>query len=262
MKKILKQAVTEAGMILMHQFSKTTAYTIKENQSSIVTQADIDSERKIIEIISKAFSSHNILSEECGFQNRNSHYTWVIDPLDGTSNFAAGIPWFGVIICVLKNFQPVISGCYLPVQNQFYFAEKGVGAFLNNKVMTVSQETALKNILASYSLDFTDEPGKTEREVQIIRRLVQHIRNLRSTNCLVDLCYTADGRFGACANQTTKIWDIAGPLLLIEEAGGIASDLHGNPIHFTFTENDYNRNFEIVASNKTLHPLLIKLFTN
>jgi len=262
MEKILKQALTEAGVILTQQFRKTTAYTIKENQSSIVTQTDIDSERKIIEIVLKAFSTHNILSEEYGFQNRNSDYTWVIDPLDGTSNFAAGIPWFGVIICVLKNFQPLMSGCYLPVQNQLYFAEKGVGAFMNDLTITVSQETVLKNILAAYSLDFTDEPGKTEREVQIIKRLVQHIRNLRSTNCLVDLCCTADGRFGACANQTTKIWDIAGPSLLIEEAGGIASDLKGNPIHFTFTETDYNRNFEIVASNKILHSLLIKLIND
>jgi len=75
------------------------------------------------------FPNHNTLGEETGFHNRNSEFTWVIDPLDGTSNFAAGIPWFGVIICVLKNDIPFMTGCFLPVQNEIYFAEKGKGAF-------------------------------------------------------------------------------------------------------------------------------------
>jgi myo-inositol-1(or 4)-monophosphatase len=199
------------------------------------------------------------LGEETGFQNRNSEFTWVIDPLDGTSNFGAGLPWFGVIICVLKNSIPVVAGCFLPVQNEIYFAEKGKGASRNGERITVSTEKELKNILAAYSLDFSDEPGKTERETKVIGNLVQNIRNLRGTNCLIDFCYTADGKLGACINQTTKIWDIAGPGLIIEEAGGKVTDIQGNPFSFSLTENNYNRNFTIACANKTIHPELIKI---
>src|SRR5690606_30758349 len=156
----------------------------------------------------------------------------------GTSNFAAGLPWFGVIICVLKNSIPVMAGCNLPVQNEIYFAEKGKGATRNDKKIMVSAESELKNILAAYSLDFSDETGKTERETKVIGKLEKNIRNLRGTNCLIDFCYTADGKLGACINQTTKIWDIAGPGLIIEEAGGQVTDILGNQFDFLLNETN------------------------
>ena len=259
MKPTLHQALKEAGKILLENFGQISEYTIKESQSSIVTETDVDSEKRIMKIISEAFPEHNLLGEETGFQNKNSEYTWVVDPIDGTSNFAAGIPWFGVIICVLKNFIPEMAGCYLPVQNQLYFAEKGKGATMNGSSISVSKEGVLNNILVAYSLDYSDEPGKTEREANIIQKLVKNVRNLRSTNCLVDLCYTADGKLGASINQTTKIWDIAGPALIIEEAGGMTTDLNGTPFDFSVTEKDYDRNYEIVASNKKLHTVLVDI---
>lgn len=259
MELILKKALRKAGSILMQNFEEFSAYTIKENQSSILTQSDLDSEKAIKEIVSNAFPFHNILGEESGFLNKNSEYTWVIDPLDGTSNFASGIPWFGVIICVLKNFTPEMAGCFLPVQNQLYFAEKGKGTWQNDKQVFVSSENILKHVLVAYSLDYTEVPGKTEREAAIIQTLVRNARNLRSTNSLIDLCYTADGKLGACANQTTKIWDIAGPGLLIEEAGGKISTIEGEKIDYTIDENNFDRNFTIVGANKMIHSLVINL---
>lgn len=205
MKTTIHFALHEAGKILMDNFGKISNCAVKENQSSIVTQIDLNSEKKIFEIISNKFPEHNALDEETGFQNKNSEYIWVVDPIDGTSNYAAGIPWFGIIICVLKNFKPFMAGCYLPVQNQLYFAEKGKGATLNEQKIRVSKESNLKNVLMTYSLDYSDEPGETEKESKIIQRLVQNIRNLRATNCVIDFCYTADGKLGACVNQTTKI---------------------------------------------------------
>jgi myo-inositol-1(or 4)-monophosphatase len=262
MKELLYKALHEAGNILLCYSGKISEYTVKESQSSIVTKADIESEKKIIELILEKFPDHNTLGEETGYRNRNSEFTWVIDPLDGTSNFAAEIPWFGVIICVLKNDIPFMAGCFLPVQNEIYFAEKGNGAFRNGEKIKVSGETELKNILAAYSLDYSDEPGKTEREAKVIQQVVSKIRNLRSTNSLVDFCYTADGKLGACMNQTTKIWDIAGPGLIIEEAGGKVTDMQGNRFDFKMDETNYNRNFTIVGSNKILHSELIKILNN
>ncbi len=262
MKELLYKALHEAGNILLGYCGKISEYTVKESQSSIVTKADIESEKKIIELILEKFPDHNTLGEETGYRNRNSEFTWVIDPLDGTSNFAAGIPWFGVIICVLKNDVPFMAGCFLPVQNEIYFAEKGKGATRNGEKIKVSQETELKNILAAYSLDYSDEPGKTEREAKVIQQVVSKVRNLRSTNSLVDFCYTADGKLGACMNQTTKIWDIAGPGLIIEEAGGKVTDMQGNRFDFKMDETNYNRNFTIIGSNGILHSELIKILNN
>lgn len=259
MENTIRLALQEAGKILMENFGKITSYGLKENQSNIVTKADIDSEKKIIEIISDKFADHNTLGEETGYQDKNSEYTWIIDPLDGTSNFAVGLPWFGVIICVLKNSIPIISGCFLPLQNETYFAEKGKGATQNGNKITVSGETELKNILAAYSLDYSNVPGKTEREAKVIQDLVGNIRNLRSTNCLMDFCYTADGKLGACINQTTKIWDIAGLALIIEEAGGKTTDIFGNKFDFSINKSNYSRNFTIVGSNKILHENIIRI---
>lgn len=259
MKNTIYIALQKAGKILLENFGEISGYSEKESQSSIVTLTDVDSEKKIIQIISKKFPNHNLLGEETGFQNKDSEYTWVVDPLDGTSNFAAGIPWFGVIICVIKNSEPIMAGCFLPVQNQIYFAEKGKGATLNNQTIVVSKEQNLRNILLAYSLDYSDEPGKTERESKTIQHLVLNIRNLRSTNCLLDLCYTADGKLGGCINQSTKIWDIAGTGLIIKEAGGKVTDIDGFEHDYSTNENNFNRNFTIVASNKILHPEIINI---
>lgn len=259
MKQILTESLTRAGEILLENFGHISGYEIKESQSSIVTKADIDSEKAIIQLIQHRFPAHNTLGEETGFQNRGSEFTWVIDPLDGTSNFAAGIPWFGVIICLLKNSVPVLSGCYLPVQDLLYLAEKDKGATCNGTKITVSEETKLKNVLVAYSLDYSEEKRKTEQETKLIRRLVNNIRNLRSTNSVVDFCYTAEGKLGGCLNQTTKIWDIAGPALLIEEAGGKATDINGNPFDFNLTDENYQRNFTIIAASKLLHSKLTEI---
>lgn len=259
MENILKEALKEAGKILTSYFGSVTDYDIKENQSNIVTKADIESERRIQEIISQSFPEHNILGEEMGFQDKGSAYTWVIDPIDGTSNFAAGIPWFGVIICLLKDDIPILSGAYLPIQDQLYVAEKGGGAFLNDRPILVSSEGKLKNVLFGYSLDYSDKSGKTEAESILIRNIVKEVRNLRSTNSIVDFCYCADGRLGAVINQTTKIWDIAGPGLLVEEAGGKVSDLHGMPLDFSLNKENYGRNFEVIFSNNKLHNSIVSL---
>lgn len=259
MKETLRQALLEAGKLLLENFGEISDYKVKESQSSIVTKTDLESEKLIMKIISERYPDHNLLGEETGFKNKNSEYTWIVDPIDGTSNFAAGIPWFGVLICALKDFKPILAGCYLPVQNHMYLAEKGKGATLNEESISITSEIELKNILMAYSLDFSHEEGKTEREAKLIGRLVKNVRNLRSTNCLVDMCLTAEGKLGACANQTTGIWDVVAPSLLIEEAGGVMTDFQGEPLNFAVTEKDYLRNFEVLASNKILHQQLLKL---
>ncbi len=260
MELTIKKALREAGKILLASFGKIQNYGVKENQSSIVTQTDIDSETAIIKIIEDNFPSHSIIAEEAGCKNKNSDYTWVIDPLDGTSNFSAGIPWFGTIICILKRNEPIVAGIYLPSYDLLYFAEKGKGATRNGEKISVSAEKELKNILMAYSLDYSEDASKAEKESKIIKNIVQNTRNLRSVNsCAVEFCYVADGRLGGYINQATKIWDVAAPCLLVKEAGGIVTDINGNDIDFTVDELDYQKNFTVVGSSKLLHAKIMKL---
>ena len=259
MENTLKEALKAAGKILLDSFGKLQKISTKQDQSNVVTQTDLDSERAIVEIIQRDFPDHDIIAEETGFKSNNSEYLWIVDPLDGTSNFASGITWFGIIITVLKNYKPVIAGIYLPYYDLMYFAEVGKGTVRNGKKISVSNESDLKNVLVAYSLDYSEDASKTENESRIIRLLVQNIRNLRATNSVVEFCYVADGRLGGCINQTTKIWDIAAPYLLIKEAGGIVTDIRGQDIDFSVTKSNYQRNFTIVCSNPVLHGKIMNL---
>ncbi|MFH1399411.1 MAG: inositol monophosphatase [Candidatus Woesearchaeota archaeon] len=241
----------------MESFGKLQNLSIKNNQSNVVTQADIDSERIIVKTIRKNYPSHNIIAEESGYIDNNSAFTWIIDPLDGTSNYAAGLPWFGTMVALLKDNIPIIAGIYLPYYDLMYFAEKGKEAQVNNTPIKVTDEKELKNVLVAYSLDFSEDSTKTASEARIIQNLVGKIRNLRATNSVAEFCYVADGRLGGCINQTAKIWDIVAPTLLIEEAGGTVTTISGNQHEFKTTRENYLDNYTIVAATKTLHPKLM-----
>ena len=253
MKQTLIESLKLGGETLMGYFGKIESIRVKDSQSSIVTQADLESERRVVDCILRSFPDHNVIAEETGFRWNGSEYTWVVDPLDGTSNFAAGIPWFGVLVAVLRNFEPVVAGMYLPFYDQLYVAARGEGATRNGQPVRVSSESSLKNVLLAYSLDYSPDPEKTETETRIMGELVRNVRNLRSTNSAVDFCYVADGRLGGCVNQTTGLWDIAAPWLIIREAGGACTDIRGQALDFKVDAATYGRNFTIIAANPVLH---------
>jgi len=257
----LKGLLIASGEILKNEFCSISSYNTKQDQSNIVTESDFKSEEAIRELITKSYPDHNIIGEEHGFENKKSTYTWIIDPLDGTSNFATGLPWFGILIALLQKNDPVLAGAYLPVSEELYLAEKGKGTFKNGQKITVSTETELKNILCCYSLDFSEDINKTDREVRVIKSLVNNCRNLRSTNSLVDFCYVADGRLGAALNQTMKIWDIAAPKLILEEAGAQVTDIHGQNLVFNPSHGSLTQNFTAVAANPIIHKEILHLIS-
>ncbi len=255
----ISQTLKQAGKIVRHGFHNIREIEVKENQSNIMTQVDWESEYFIIGQIEKHFPNDSIIAEESGFQSKSNDTVWIIDPLDGSSNFAAGLPWFGVMIAQLKNWHPECAGIYLSIQDELYLAEKGKGAFCNHQPIHVTTENNLTNVLVSYGIDFTDEQGKTEQEVKLINRLVRHTRNLRTTNSVFDYCAVATGKFGAYLNQTSKIWDNAAPFLLVGEAGGKYTDIQGQQLDFTSTPQNYSRNFTSIAAAENLHGELLKL---
>lgn len=254
---ILQEALHKGGQVLLDHLGKTTRATRKESISSVVTQADLASEEAILELLLESPEAYNVISEEVGYVHRHSEYTWVVDPLDGTSNFAAGLPWFGVIIALFHHNTPVLGGMYLPVDRKLYLAEAGGGATCDGEAICVTTSNRLSEQLVSYSFDFSDIPGKTEKEMSILEKLSKKVRNIRSTNSLVDFCYVADGRLGAALNQTTKIWDIGVPWLLIREGGGTVTDIAGNEIKFDLSDRAADQNYTILASGAGLHKDLL-----
>jgi myo-inositol-1(or 4)-monophosphatase len=257
-RKTLQAALKKGGDLLLTYLGRTTSATIKESISSVVTEADLASEQAILEVLGNTPHPFNVITEETGYIDNQSEYTWVVDPLDGTSNFAARVPWFGVIIALFKEETPILGGMYVPMDQNLYLTETGKGATLNgNPIRTTASKELAENLVA-YSFDFSDTPGKTESEMEILNKLSKKVRNIRSTNSLVDFCYTADGRLAAALNQTTKIWDIAAPWLMIREAGGKVSDIMGNEIRFDLSKEAVNLNYTILASGAGLHKQLIK----
>jgi myo-inositol-1(or 4)-monophosphatase len=257
MQATLLKSVTEAGAILRKYFGKTLAISFKGDYSNIVTDADMAAEQWIIQLIRQRHPQDGILGEETGFKPGTSDVTWVIDPLDGTSNFAAGIPWFGVLLAVLQGRQPVMAAMYLPDTDVLYFAETGRGVLRNQQAVRMTTATDLRTLLCAYSLDGSADELKTRREVAALERLINRVRNVRATNCLLDFCYTIDGRLGACVNQSTKIWDIAGASLMFREAGGLLTDFQGRETSEVWDLRDPTRNYSVIGASRTVHPQVL-----
>jgi len=255
LKKVMFEACHLAGELQLKNFTQAIQSTKKESISSIVTFVDLASEKLIIDHIKKGFPTHNILSEESGFENNNSDITWVIDPLDGTSNYSAGLPWFGVLIAVMEKSLPILGAAYLPVDNQLYFAQKGKGAFLNNQPIKVSQE-AISECLVAFSTDYCKNETCLNNGVEIYKYLVQHSRNVRTTNSLIDLVNVANGKMGACVNLFNGIWDIAATSLIIEEAGGKICSIDGSPLRLNISSERLKQNYAIISGNSNAYNML------
>lgn len=258
MKDLVIQCAREAGKLLLQHFGQPQTVAIKESRSSIVTAADLASERLITDLIRQRCPSHNLLGEETGFQRNGSEFTWVIDPLDGTSNFAAGIPWFGVMVALLRENQPILGAMYLPVDDVLFVAERGQGASRNGHPLRLALDTDLGNTLCAYAMDAGADLAQTRRKADLLSWLVNRARNVRATNSLVDCCYTLEGRLGAWINHSCKIWDIAAVRLVFEEAGAIISDLRGRPIVFSL-EEDFRRCYAVMGASPKLHPQVLEV---
>jgi myo-inositol-1(or 4)-monophosphatase len=258
LKRCLLECVKAGGEVVHGYFGKLIHPRQKESPSSIVCDADLASEKRILGHIQSRFPEHNIIAEESGRLWRGSEYTWVVDPLDGTSNFVAGLPWFGVLIAVLRGAEPIMAAMYLPVEDALYFAEAGKGAFRNGKRTRVTDEPDLQNVLCGFGAD----PARNRRDrrsAELLFRVAGAVRNTRATNSAVDFCYTLDGRFGAFVNLKTMIWDIAPIALMLPEAGGKFTGLDGKPIVLTLDEQATQRQYAVLGTSGRLHGRLAAL---
>jgi myo-inositol-1(or 4)-monophosphatase len=256
-KKDLTEMVCAAGEILLGYFGRVTNVRQKESPSSVVSDADLAAEAHIVRHIRRRFPDDSIIAEESGYTQGSSAYTWVIDPLDGTSNFVAAIPWFGVMVGVLRAGLPVAAAIYVPTERALYYAEKGAVVSRNGHPIHLTSETKLSNVLCAFGFDPGANPRRTRSNLELLRRVSAGVRNTRATNSLIDFCYTLEGRLGGCINLNCKIWDIVPVALMLPEAGGKITDLKGNPLRFVL--NDLSHSYGMVGASRVLHRQLLAL---
>jgi len=251
MKNTLFKAAIEAGKILKENFGGSYKIESKDVVSNLVTEIDTRSEKKIIEIIKTDFPSHNILSEEIGAIDTESDVKWIIDPIDGTINYAHSIPLCCVSIGVEKKGDIVLGIVYNPFSGETFFAEKDKGAILNEKEIFVSSENDVEKSLLVTGFPYTSSKNPT-KQLEVFTKIVSSdipIRRLGSA--ALDICWTACGRFDGFWEYNLNPWDVAGGSLILTEAGGKLSDFSGKEY------NIYEK--EILATNGLIHDQVLGL---
>lgn len=223
----------------------------KEGINNLVTEVDHASEKVIIDVIKQSFPDHYILSEEVGELVQDSAYKWIIDPIDGTVNFAHRIPICAVSIGLEHEGKIILGGVYNPFMNELFLAERGKGATLNDKAISVSKKASVEKacLVTGFPYTYLDEPnGPLQVFDRFIRRGVP-VRRLGSA--AIDLAWVACGRFDGFYEHKLQAWDSAAGWLLVEEAGGKVTNLKGEAY------NAYQPG--IVATNGVIHDDLVKV---
>ena len=243
-------AATSAGKVLRDGIDKI-AWIKHKGEINLVTEMDIKSEELIKAKILGAFPQHQILAEESDVPKKDSRFRWIIDPLDGTTNYAHGFPAFCVSIALEIDGMVELGAVYDPLLDELFTGTRGGGAALNGKQIDVSRETELdKSLLATgfpYDLRTSEANNFDHWNAMILR--AQAVR--RAGSAALDLCYTAMGRFDGFWELKLHPWDVAAGALFVEEAGGKVTDLGGGPFSV------YSK--EIVASNGRIHSQMVEI---
>lgn len=248
-KPVLLEAIKAAGQLVQERFYQTFEVESKDDVvNNLVTEVDKASERLIVDIVRQHFPQHGIVGEEYGLENSLADIQWHIDPIDGTVNFAHGVPLCCVSIGVALNNEVFIGAVYNPMMNELYYAAKGCGAYLNDKKIHVSKKEKLNTAFL-----VTGFPYVLERATHPLP-IFAHFLNLglpirRLGSAALDLCWVAAGRFDAFWEQQLKSYDIAAGTIIVKEAGGVVTNFNNEEIH--------TNGKQLLASNGGVHHQLL-----
>lgn len=223
------ETAKEAGQILLEKFGRITV--TKKADIDLVTEADLASEALIIERISSYYPKHSILAEESGeavIKGGDLAWKWIVDPLDGTTNYAHGYPCFCVTLAVEHDGEIVIGVTYDPTRNELFAAEKGRGASLNGRVIRVSKTDALSEALIVTGFPYNFK-NKEDFAGHLTGFLLRSRGVRRDGSAAIDMAYVACGRFDGFWEEGLHAWDVAAGKLLIDEAGGMTTYYDGSP---------------------------------
>ena len=240
---IMIKASEKASKALIRDFGEIEKLQVSvKGPLDFVSNADTKAEKIIIEELRKSRKNYSILSEENGSQiNKDKNNVWIIDPIDGTTNFLHGFPHFAISIA-LKSKNEIVSGLiYDPIKDEMFYAEKNNGAYFNNQRIRVSKKKNLENCLfATGGID--REKNKTNKNITI----------RRSGSAALDMAYVAAGRFDGYFQKNLNIWDIAAGIIIVKEAGGMINEIN----------LDQKNKIKVLASSNEINEKLVKNLTN
>jgi myo-inositol-1(or 4)-monophosphatase len=246
-----REAACKAGEIITGNFRTLAAEDIHgKGENDFVTRIDLEAETAIQRVIAKYFPSHRILAEETGYSKASGEWLWVIDPLDGTTNFIHGIPHFAVSLALLKSGQLQLGLIFDPLSQECFHAVLGQGAFLNDRPIRVSPAVKLAQALGATGFPFK-APEQRPAYAGAFRALMARCKDMRRCgSAALDLAHTACGRYDFFWEAHLLPWDFMAGKLIVEEAGGLTGDFSGKELGL--------RTSTVLAANKILYPLLCR----
>ena len=236
---IMIKAAEKASRALIRDFGEVEKLQVSiKGPTDFVSNADLKAEKTIIEELKKARPYYSIISEEDGSEiNKDKNNTWIIDPIDGTTNFLHGVPHFAISIA-LKSGDEIVSGLiYDPIKDEMFYAEKENGAFFNNQRIRVSKKKELNSCLFATG-------GRSKNEVDLPLR--------RSGSAALDMAYVAAGRYDGYFQNNLNLWDIAAGIIILKEAGGMINEI----------DLSQNKNIQIRASSMAINDKMLEKLKN
>ena len=238
------EVAQEAGSIIVSRFHLDKSISYKAGRSNIVTDVDLLAEKCIIELLQRNYPDFGIITEESEAIAGDSPYTWIVDPIDGTRNYAFGIPHFCVCIALACDGEIVLGVTCDPIRHEMFRAEKGGGAFLNDVPIAVSDKTSLSVSLVSFDLGYDADIG--QKMLGVTSALWPGVVSVRVMgSAALGLAYVACGRLDLYFHFSLYPWDLAAGTLLVSEAGGVVTEFEGLPISLSSRT--------VIASNKDVH---------
>lgn len=253
---VMVAAARKAGRPLTRDFGELENLQISfKGPADFVSSADERTERILYEELMKARPGYGFFGEEGGMrEGSDKTHRFIIDPIDGTTNFLHGVPIFAISIALEREGQLVSAVVYNPISDEMYVAEKGHGAYLNDKRLRVAARKNLNESLIATGVPFMGKGDQTLHDLSLaeVRAVIARTSGIRRCGAAsLDLAYVAAGRFDGYWERVLNPWDIAAGVLLVREAGGIVTDLNGRP--------DVLETKDVLTANEALHPQLLKI---
>jgi len=237
---IMIRASQKASKNLIRDFGELEKLQVSvKGPSDFVSNADTKTEKIIIEELSKAKKNYSIISEEDGSKiNQDTDNVWIIDPIDGTTNFLHGVPHFAISIALKTNNEIVSGLIYDPIKDEMFYAEKNSGAFFNNHRIRVSSKKEINSCL--FATGGKDDGKKIDLNIR------------KSGSAALDMAYVASGRYDGYFQKNLNLWDIAAGIILVKEAGGIVNEI----------DISQNKNIKVKAASSAINEKMLEKLTN
>ncbi|MBF0367965.1 MAG: inositol monophosphatase [Magnetococcales bacterium] len=247
---VATRAVLKAGAMVLRHFDRRHQLQVtQKGAADFVTNADMEVEKELLFHLQRGYPEYGVLAEESGAHGEESDYYWIIDPIDGTTNFLQGVPHFAISIALARGSEIEIGVVYDPIRNELFTAERGRGAFLNDRRIRVGGRQSLSSALLATAFPFRDKDSLPPF-MACFESLFMACGDIRrGGSAALDLVYTADGRLDGFWETGLAPWDLAAGGLILLEAGGFLSDFEGN--------KNYMVSGDVVAGNPLLHKRIL-----